>query len=61
MKLIKPLYERLGFDERATDSHVDHDTRNSLISWACEMGHPDCLSKSVQKFRQWMADPENPR
>ena len=61
LKLIRPLYERLGFDERPTDSHLDHDTRGSLIHWACEMGHADCLKKSVEKFRAWMAEPENPR
>ena len=61
LKLIQPLYERLGFDERPTDSHVDHGTRYSVIAWACSMGHKDCLKKSVDKFKQWMADPENPR
>jgi len=61
LKLISSLYERVGFDESADDSHLDHFTRVNVLNWACAVDHPDCVRKSVDKFKQWMDDPENDR
>ena len=61
LKLITPLYERIGFDERPDDSHLDHLARNKVVVWACGMGHPDCVSKAVSMFGRWMDDPDNAR
>ncbi|XP_037077487.1 aminopeptidase N-like isoform X2 [Pollicipes pollicipes] len=57
LKLIEPLYARIGFDEGPGDSHLDHLTRSSLLTWACGMGHAECRRSAVQKFQQWMANP----
>ncbi|XP_043210450.1 aminopeptidase N-like [Amphibalanus amphitrite] len=59
LKLIGPLYDRIGFEERPSDSHIDHLTRNHVVVWACSMGHPDCISKAVNMFKRWMEDPDN--
>ncbi|XP_043210449.1 aminopeptidase N-like [Amphibalanus amphitrite] len=59
LKLIGPLYARIGFEERPSDSHIDHLTRNHVVVWACSMGHPDCISKAVNMFKRWMEDPDN--
>ncbi|KAF0311370.1 Aminopeptidase N [Amphibalanus amphitrite] len=59
LKLIGPLYDRIGFEERPSDSHIDHLTRNHVVVWACSMGHPDCISKAVSMFKRWMEDPDN--
>ena len=55
------MYERVGFEERPDDAHLDQFSRLNVLKWACSMGHKDCVRRSVDKFSQWMADPENDR
>ncbi|XP_037093237.1 aminopeptidase N-like [Pollicipes pollicipes] len=59
LKMIQPLYDRVGFEERPDDSHLDQFSRINVLNWACALGHKDCVRQSVDKFEQWMADPDN--
>ena len=61
LQLIQPLYERVGFEERLEDAHLDHFSRVNLLNWACSMGHKDCVQRSVDQFKRWMAEPDNDR
>lgn len=53
-KLLDPIYQRVGFNRRATDQHLDVLLRKKVVNWACSMGNEDCLSKSQAKFGTWM-------
>ncbi|KAK8402122.1 hypothetical protein O3P69_001306 [Scylla paramamosain] len=30
-----------------------------MLSWACKLGHEDCVTQSVNLFGQWMMNPMN--
>eukprot|EP00095_Tigriopus_kingsejongensis_P012300 maker-scaffold692_size110616-snap-gene-0.19 protein:Tk12300 transcript:maker-scaffold692_size110616-snap-gene-0.19-mRNA-1 annotation:"aminopeptidase n" len=52
--LIHPLYNRLGFDPKPSDSHLDVYLRSNVVSWACSIGIQECKSKTQVEFRRWM-------
>jgi len=54
LNLVSPLYRKLGFNPRAEDSHLDIKLRAQVVSWACSMGHTDCLYTAGQNFNSWM-------
>ena len=54
LNLVEPLYSKLGFNPRAEDSHLDIKLRAQVVSWACSMGHTDCLYTAGQNFNDWM-------
>eukprot|EP00090_Calanus_glacialis_P046064 TRINITY_DN885_c0_g1_i5.p1 TRINITY_DN885_c0_g1~~TRINITY_DN885_c0_g1_i5.p1 ORF type:complete len:807 (+),score=220.22 TRINITY_DN885_c0_g1_i5:315-2423(+) len=54
LKLIDPIYTKLGFNARPEDGHLDIKLRKKAISWACSMGNKDCLNKARENFDDWM-------
>jgi len=54
LKLIDPLYTKLGFDQQPGDSHLDIKLRKKAVAWACSMGNKDCLNKAKENFASWM-------
>ena len=56
VKLIKPLYERLGWEEKPTDSWLDRLLRTTAISFACTRGVDACVTKAKALYAEWMAN-----
>eukprot|EP00088_Acartia_fossae_P031208 TRINITY_DN3213_c0_g1_i1.p1 TRINITY_DN3213_c0_g1~~TRINITY_DN3213_c0_g1_i1.p1 ORF type:complete len:964 (+),score=231.16 TRINITY_DN3213_c0_g1_i1:49-2940(+) len=54
LKLLAPIYRKLGFQGKADDQHLDILLRKKIVSWACSMGHEDCIEKATSTFRNWM-------
>ena len=54
LKLVDPLYQKLGFLPRDTDTHLDTKLRSKAISWACSMGNQECKDQAAKTFKQWM-------
>lgn len=60
LKLLEPIYQKLGFDGKMDDEHLDILLRKKIVSWACSMGHEDCVNKVTGTFTNWMGmtDPD---
>ncbi|EFX67104.1 hypothetical protein DAPPUDRAFT_302210 [Daphnia pulex] len=57
--IITPLYNLVGFDQKVGEDLLMTKLRTNAVSWACSMGNKDCISRAVNSYAQWMADPEN--
>jgi len=64
LKLITPLYNRLGSTAQKSDEHLDILLRKKVVSWACKVEHPECVYQAIAKFDEWMErgnpDQDNP-
>jgi len=60
LRLIEPIYTKLGFTEKEEDTHLDILLRKKAVHWACSMGNQDCKQKASDKFSNWMesSDPD---
>jgi aminopeptidase N len=60
LKLLAPIYQKLRFDGKGDDEHLDILRRKKIVSWACSMGHEDCVNKVTGTFSNWMGmtDPD---
>lgn len=47
---MKKLYDHLGFHENEKDNPVTKYSRAQALSWACKVGHEDCIKNSQQMF-----------
>ncbi|XP_063229949.1 uncharacterized protein LOC134535043 [Bacillus rossius redtenbacheri] len=56
--LIKPSYDKLGFNVKSTDDHTTKLLRSLILQKACYLGHPSCLETAVSKFSAFLNDPE---
>jgi len=54
LKLIDPIYTKLGFNPKPEDTHLDILLRKKVASWACSMGNEDCQAKAKDNFAIWM-------
>jgi len=54
LRLIDPIYTKLGFTEKKDDSHLDILLRRKVVYWACSMGNKDCNQRAREKFSDWM-------
>jgi len=59
LNLLVPLYESIGFTALQEDSYLDHSKRRTAVSWACMLGHQDCLDNVLSLYHTWMNDPAN--
>ncbi|XP_023324912.1 aminopeptidase N [Eurytemora carolleeae] len=61
LRLLGPVYSRVGYSSKPTDTHLDILLRKIVVSWACSMDHPDCLNQAKSKFGDWMktANPDS--
>ncbi|KAK5649479.1 hypothetical protein RI129_000508 [Pyrocoelia pectoralis] len=51
--LLQGAYNRLTFDEQLNDKPSDNEARTGIIFWLCKMGHYECKSKTLAKFKAW--------
>ena len=49
----------VGFDQKAGEEFLMTKLRSSAVSWVCNTGNKDCISRAVGIYAQWMADPDN--
>ncbi|KAL7289312.1 hypothetical protein TKK_0017243 [Trichogramma kaykai] len=54
-ELMKPIYEKLTFDENPSDSYRDKILRNLILSTACALNLEDCVIRTKSIFDQWIA------
>ncbi|XP_069189122.1 aminopeptidase N-like [Procambarus clarkii] len=59
LDLVVPLYDRVGFNNRADDPLLEQYLRHTAVSWACTLRHKPCLDNVLGLYRQWMTNPEN--
>jgi aminopeptidase N len=57
--ILTPLYNRVGFEHKKGEDHLTTKLRVKAVAWACSMGNKDCITRSVNSYAKWMADPEN--
>ena len=57
-KLVHQLYNRIGFEPKATDSHLDTLLRSNVVSWACSLGIKECSENVKNNYRRWMDETE---
>ncbi|XP_037803061.1 LOW QUALITY PROTEIN: aminopeptidase N-like [Penaeus monodon] len=50
LDLITPLYDDVGFEDDLSGLHLDQYKRALALSWACHLGHPQCVAESVRQF-----------
>ncbi len=64
MGLLLPLYTDVGMQEQPGEPLLRVLTRVSLMSWACNFGHEECVNTAFDMFSQWRRasdpDKENP-
>jgi len=58
LKLLAPIYQKLGFEGKSDDKHLEILLRKRIVSWACSMGHEDCKNKVKTSFNNWMFMPD---
>ena len=58
-KILTPLYNRVGFNYKEGEDHLTTKLRIKAVALACSSGNKDCISRSLNSYAQWMADPEN--
>jgi len=56
LKLLTPIYRRVGYRPKADDEHLDILLRTKVVEWACSMGHEECLMQVRENFDEWMGD-----
>ncbi|KAK7075138.1 hypothetical protein SK128_009536 [Halocaridina rubra] len=59
LDLIVPLYERIGFKDNLNDPLLDQYKRDMALSWACDLGHEDCVNNVKRLFSNWMKNPSD--
>ena len=53
--LIRPIYTKVGFEEKPDDKHLDVLMRSLVVSWACNVvGMDECSDKAVAQWKEWM-------
>merc|ERR550517_1096487 len=53
--LIRPIYSKVGFEEKPDDEHLDVMTRSLVVSWACNVvGMKECTDQAVGQWKGWM-------
>jgi len=60
LKLLAPIYEKLGFEGKSGDKHLEILLRKRIVHWACIMGHEGCQDKVKTSYNNWMfmTDPD---
>lgn len=44
MKLLKPAYERYGFEPKVDETHLQNFVRKNVLKYACAWGHKGCIA-----------------
>ncbi|XP_045117616.1 aminopeptidase N-like [Portunus trituberculatus] len=59
LDLVLPLYDVIGFDDSPDDLLQESFLRQTILNWACVLGHQPCLDTAYHLYRQWMLQPHN--
>ena len=51
---LRPIYDRIGFETRDSDSFMDISLRELIVTYVCDLDYEPCVKKSVQLFKTWM-------
>lgn len=52
--VLKPIYERLGFDEVPGETHVELRHRERVLHQACLFNLDRCTNRAHMLYREWM-------
>lgn len=55
--LLEDLYNKLGFDQGPNDDQMTIYKRVEVNTRACMLGLPDCVTRALAKFRDWITHP----
>lgn len=53
LDLLSEMYDKVGFDDRDDDEHLDKLNREMILQWACKLNKAECIQKSVDLFAAW--------
>lgn len=53
LQLLSTIYDKIGFDDRDDDEHLDKLNQEMILQWACKLDKEDCIKKSVDLFATW--------
>ncbi|CAF0929907.1 unnamed protein product, partial [Brachionus calyciflorus] len=54
LKLIEPIYKKIGWLDTNEDSWLNKKLRSLIISLACRLDYEDCVEKSIKSYKEWM-------
>lgn len=55
--LLEDLYNKLGFDQGPNDDQMTIYKRVEVNTRACMLGLPDCVTRALAKFWDWITYP----
>ncbi|XP_032687648.1 putative aminopeptidase-2 [Odontomachus brunneus] len=53
LKLMSKTYDQVGFNDLGSDKLMDRLHREMILQWACKLGKPQCVEKSISLFASW--------
>lgn len=57
-KKIKKIYEKVGWQNNTENSFDERILQGAMITLACYVEYPNCISNAVQIYRRWKQDPD---
>lgn len=57
LKLLDNVYKQVGFKDNPGDPQLTVFTRVDVLTWACNLGHEDCIRNAVTQFHNWRNTP----
>lgn len=54
-----PAFEYFGFNQKKSDSSLEILTRDLILSWACQLGVPECVNNATTLYKVWMNESDN--
>lgn len=59
LKLVVPLYTKLGWRDQPSDFWLLSKLRTIAIKLACHLDHQDCIENSINLYKEWMKNENN--
>ncbi|XP_043289822.1 uncharacterized protein [Venturia canescens] len=56
LTILNPIFQKLGFNETASDSHYDKLLRRYVVKWMCDFDEGSCVSTSLKYFNAWKSN-----
>ncbi|KAJ7393976.1 hypothetical protein OS493_003647 [Desmophyllum pertusum] len=50
---VKPLADKLGWENKPDDKHIERYLRSSILRAACSAGDKDAIGNATQIFKEW--------
>lgn len=51
--ILTPVYEKLGFEPKQNELHIDTLNRVNVLSWLCKHKNEDCITKAKAEFTKF--------